>query len=372
MAELYVGIVSGTSLDGLDTALVELGADTCNVVRARTTPFPEPLGDGLAALVADPRTDLRDLGALNVAFAEFVAECVLALLVDSGHEPDEITAIGFSGHTIFHQPLPPGAFTLQLGDPSTIAARTHITTVADLRSMDVAFGGQGAPVLPALHAWQLGDAEEIRVAVNIGGIANLTCLNPSRAVTGFDSGPGNALMDAWIRLAGRGPFDHDGTWAKSGTVVSDLLRRLRSDDYFSLPAPKSTGLEHFNLAWVQRALADIPEPAPADVQATLLELTATTIADAIKASEPEAQRVIVCGGGAYNAALVRRLEALVAPAVVETSAAHGIEPAWVEAAGFAWLARARLKCAAGNMPSVTGAREPAVLGGVYSGETPNA
>ncbi len=372
MAELYVGIVSGTSLDGLDTTLVELGKQTCRVVGARTTPFPEPLGNALTALVADPKTDLRDLGRLDVSLAEFAAGCVHALLDAAGQAPDDVAAIGFSGHTIFHQPSPPHAFTLQLGDPNTIAARTRITTVADLRRMDVAFGGQGAPVLPALHAWQLSHTKEIRVVVNIGGIANLTCLNPGKPVTGFDSGPGNALMNAWCRLADRGPFDRDGAWAKSGTVVAALLRQLRSDDYFSQPPPKSTGLEHFNLAWLQRALADHAEAAPADVQATLLELTATTIADAVKASEPEAQRVIVCGGGAYNTALLERLAALASPAAVETSAAHGLEPEWVEAAGVAWLARARLNGVAGNLPSVTGAREPAVLGGVYSGKTPDA
>ena len=371
MAELYVGMVSGTSLDGLDTALVELDADGCRVVRARTTPFPEPLGDDLAALVADPRTDLRDLGALDISLAEFAADCVLALLADAGREADEIAAIGFSGHTIFHQPLPPHAFTLQLGDPNTIAARTHITTVADMRRMDVALGGQGAPVMPALHEWQFADAGEIRVVVNIGGIANLTCLHPGRPVTGFDSGPGNALMNAWAQLGGRGPFDRDGEWAQSGNVVNALLRHFRSDEYFSLPSPKSTGLEHFNLAWVQRAVAEAPDTAPADIQATLLELTATTIADAIRASEPDVERVILCGGGAYNGALVRRLEALVKPAVLETSEGHGLEPEWVEAAGFAWLSRARLHGQAGNLPSVTGAREPAVLGGVYSGKTPN-
>ena len=278
MGDLFVGMVSGTSLDGLDTALVELDADRCRIVRARTTPFPQPLGDSLTTLVADPQTNLRDLGTLDVTFAAFAADCVLALLADAGHHSDEVVAIGFSGHTIFHQPSPPHAFTLQLGDPSTIAARTRIATVADLRKMDVALGGQGAPVLPALHAWQFGDASEVRVVVNIGGIANLTCLNPQRPVRGFDSGPGNALMNAWNDLGGRGPFDHDGEWAKSGTVVSTLLRRLRADAYFSLPYPKSTGLEHFNLDWVQRALEAHPDVEAADVQATLLELTATTIA----------------------------------------------------------------------------------------------
>ena len=179
-------------------------------------------------------------------------------------------------------------------------------------------------------------------------------------------------MNAWNRLNDRGPFDNGGEWAKSGTVVEELLQRLRSDQYFSLPTPKSTGLEHFNLAWLQRALSEGGELAPADVQATLLELTATTIADAVKASGHGAQRAIICGGGAYNAALVERLDTLVAPANLETSAARGLEPEWVEAAGFAWLARARLTGDAGNLPSVTGARESALLGGVYSGKTPNA
>ena len=372
MAELFVGMVSGTSLDGLDTALIGLDERGCEVVCARTTSFPQKLSDSLATLVTNPNTDLRILGALDIQLAEFAADCVLALLADAGCGPDDVAAIGFSGHTVFHQPSPPHAFTMQIGDPNRIAARTRITTVADIRRMDVAFGGQGAPVLPALHAWLFSDPEEVRVVVNIGGIANLTCLNPGRPVTGFDSGPGNALMNAWSRLHDRGPFDRDGQWARSGTVVTALLQRLRSDEYFSLPAPKSTGIEHFNLAWVQSALLNDSEDAPADVQATLLDLTATTIADAVKANEQEVQRGIGCGGGAYNKALVERLEALVAPAVLETSAAQGLEPEWVEAAGFAWLARARVNGEIGNLPSVTGAREPAVLGGVYSGKTPNA
>jgi len=371
MSKLYIGVMSGTSLDGLDVALVELDATSCDVRRAQTMPFPKALGDGLTALVADAQTNLRDVGTLNVAFGEFAAQCVIALLDGSEYGPGDIEAIGFSGHTIFHQPLPPQAFTLQLGDPSTLAARTGVTTVADLRSMDVALGGQGAPLVPAFHAWRFAEPNEIRVAINIGGISNLTCLNPERAVTGFDAGPGNALMDAWSRQAGRGPFDHNGEWAKNGTVIAELLQQLRADDYFELSAPKSTGLEHFNLTWLQRALAQVPDAEPVDVQATLLELTATTIADAVRTSESAAQRIILCGGGSYNVALVSRLTTLLAPAIVETSAAHGIDPEWVEAAAFAWLARARLHGTTGNVPSVTGAREPALLGGVYSKDRPN-
>ena len=372
MAELYVGLMSGTSQDGIDAALVELGDSTCTLHRAVTTPFPETLAAPIAELIRDAKTGLRELGSLNTLFGEFAAQCVLSLLEEASCEARKINAIGFSGHTIFHQPEPPVAFTLQIGNPNTLAARTGITTVADLRGMDIAVGGQGAPLLPAFHAWRFASAEEHRVVVNIGGIANLTCLSPGREVIGFDSGPGNALMDAWCRQHGHGPYDASGAWAASGHVVSGLLQDFRSDPYFQKRPPKSTGLEHFNWTWLERALDSGSTATPADVQATLLELTATTIADAAAASAPNAQRLILCGGGAHNTALVERLQALTSPTVVESSDCHGIAPEWVEAAGFAWLARARLRGTPGNLPSVTGARERVQLGGVYSRSRRNA
>lgn len=372
MAELFIGLMSGTSQDGLDAALLELDDSDCTLRGARTAPFPDAIAGPLAALVRDAKTELRALGSLNTEFGEFAAECVLELLRALSCRPEEVVAIGFSGHTIFHQPDPPSPFTLQIGDPNVIVARTGITTVADVRSMDVAVGGQGAPLLPAFHAWRFAVPNETRVAINIGGIANLTCLNPQRPVRGFDSGPGNTLMDYWCQRHGRGRFDRDGAWAASGNIVANLLQSLRSDPYFAKPAPKSTGLEHFNSAWLERAIERGPEAAPADVQATLLELTATTIVDAVKSSESAVERVILCGGGAYNRALVERLNTLIEQARIETSSAHGIDPEWIEAAGFAWLARARLAGAAGNLPSVTGAREQVQLGGVYSGHKRNA
>lgn len=366
MTELYVGLMSGTSQDGLDAALVELGDAGCVLHDAQTTPFPDALRAPLAALIDAPRAGLRELGALDTRFGEFAAECVTALLGRSSRAAEDITAIGFSGHTVFHQPDPPLAFTLQLGNPNTIAARTAITTVADLRGMDVAVGGQGAPLLPAFHAWRFADPDESRVIVNVGGIANLTCLPPGGPVTGFDTGPGNTLMDHWCREHGRGTFDRDGAWAADGKVDAQLLQTLKSDPYFGRPPPKSTGLEHFNPGWLRDALRQHRPAAPIDVQATLLELSASTIADAAETSAPGSARLILCGGGAYNARLVERLGELLAGTRVETSAAHGVPPEWVEAAGFAWLARARLSGRPGNIPSVTGAREAVQLGGVYS------
>jgi len=367
MTELYVGVMSGTSLDGVDVVVVELDEAVFNLRAMRTTAYPDELGTALRTLVQSAEISLLELGRLNVTLGEFVASSVLELLVDANYAPSDISALGFSGHTVLHQPEPPQAFSLQLGNPNTIAALTRITTVADLRGMDIALGGQGAPLVPAFHAWRFANPIETRAVVNIGGIANLTCLDPQRPLRGFDSGPGNALMDAWCRQAGRGPFDEDGAWAASGAVDSELLRALQKDTYFAKPPPKSTGLEYFNLAWLEpileRHTGAIP---PEDVQATLLELTATTIAAASKSSMPRLERVILCGGGAYNGTLVRHLGRLFAPTPVDSSAAYGIAPDWVEAAAFAWLARARLHHCQGNSPSVTGARKPAVLGGVYS------
>lgn len=372
MTELYIGLMSGTSQDGLDAVLVEFDDGVCSLRAATTTAFPDGLADDLASLVREARIELRALGTLSTRFGEFAAERVLALIATAGIDSRDVRAIGFSGHTIYHQPDPPSAFTLQLGNPNVVAARTGITTVADLRGMDIAMGGQGAPLLPAFHAWRFADPTEARAAVNIGGIANITLLMPGRPVTGFDSGPGNTLMDHWSRQHGRGRFDPDGAWAASGKVVAALLQTLKADAYFTKAPPKSTGLEHFNPTWLTDRLGRHGTAEPADVQATLLELTASTIIDALELQQRGIGRLILCGGGAYNGALVRRLAALAAPTAVVSSTALGIEPEWVEAAGFAWLARARVAGRPGNLPSVTGAREPVQLGGVYSGHKPRA
>ena len=368
MGELYLGLMSGTSQDGVDAALVELDPDVHRIRRTSTTPYPESLRRRIEALLATPSVSLEELGGLDVAIAGFFADCVVRLLDESGLEPDRVTAIGHSGHTVFHRPQGPEPFTMQLGDPSTVAARTGIATVGHLRQMDIALGGQGAPLAPAFHQWAFADPDERRVAVNIGGIANISVLEPGRDLLGFDTGPGNTLLDRWTQRCTGEPYDHDGDWSRTGRVHRRLLDELLADPYFRQSPPKSTGLEHFNFEWLEAALARSgPHSGDADVQATLTELTAATIAKGIADAGRRPQRVILCGGGARNGALRHRLAARLEGIPVESSALHGIEPEWVEAVLFAWLARARLRGEPGNAPSVTGARQPAPLGGVYYG-----
>ena len=368
MGELYLGLMSGTSQDGVDAALVTMGSAGYTVHRTATTPYPEELHRRIEALLRDRQPFLHELGQLDVAIGDFFAQCVNRLLGECDVEPGRVAAIGHSGHTVLHHPSGPEAFTMQLGDPSTVAARTGITTVGHLRQMDVALGGQGAPLAPAFHQWCFSAPGESRVVVNIGGIANITVLQPGRTLLGFDTGPGNTLLDGWAqRCLGR-PYDHDGDWSRTGRVRGSLFKILMDDAYFQRQSPKSTGLEHFNLAWLETSLERTGKrPSDADIQATLTELTAATITDAIVAVNSAPDRVILCGGGAHNKALTERLAARLAEATVESSARHGIEPEWVEAVLFAWLARARLRAEPGNAPSVTGAGRPAPLGGVYYG-----
>ena len=369
MSELFLGMISGTSLDGVDAVLAEIGDTDFRIVDAATTAFPEPLHARIHSLVVTPQTSLRDFGALDVAVGRFFADCALTLISRAGLRPDEIAAVGSHGQTVFHEPNESEPFTLQIGDPNVIAAVTGITTTADFRRLDIALGGQGAPLVPAFHAWRFRASNEERVVVNIGGIANITVLAPARATTGFDTGPGNTLLDLWIRRCRNEPFDRDGRWAATGKVSDHLLASCLSEPFFVARPPKSTGRELFHSAWLERRLADVGTLADADVQATLAELTAATIAAAIRAELPKCGEVIVCGGGAHNTDLMQRLRRLTAVRVTTTDS-HGVPPDWVEGAAFAWLARARLRGLAGNVPSVTGARREAVLGSVYWGAAP--
>ena len=368
MGEFYLGLMSGTSQDGVDAALVKLDDRDSKIHRTATTPYPDTLRRRIETLLATPEVSLEELGGLDVAIARFFADCVVRLLSESGLKAGQVAAIGHSGHTVFHRPAGPEPFSMQLGDPSTVAARTGITTVGHLRQMDVALGGQGAPLAPAFHRWAFADPRERRVVVNIGGIANVSILDLDRALSGFDTGPGNTLLDRWTRRCTGRPYDHDGDWSRTGTVHDRLLNELLADPYFRRPPPKSTGLEHFNLDWLQAALGRTARQfGEADVQATLTELTAVTIAMAIRDAGSRPERVIVCGGGARNGALRQRLAHHLGRIPLESSTRHGIEPEWVEAVLFAWLARARLNDEPGNAPSVTGASRPATLGGVYYG-----
>lgn len=368
MTELYLGLISGTSMDGVDCVLTAIDVDGCRVVHAVTFPYPEELQARLHRLVDDPRASLRELGGLDTAVGRFFADSSLRCLDQAGVTSAAVAAIGHHGQTVYHHPEGAEPFTLQIGDPNVLAATTGITTVADFRRMDLALGGQGAPLVPAFHAWRFGAADATRVVVNIGGIANITVLAPGREPLGFDTGPGNTLLDGWIRRCRDQRHDEAGAWAASGHVDSALLANLLADPFFAAPAPKSTGRERFHMDWLAQRMAG-HAAADADVQATLAELTALTVADAIAGYAPGCDLVIVCGGGAYNADLVGRLRRRSATTVA-SSADFGILPDWVEGAAFAWLARARLANVAGNVPSVTGARRPAVLGGVYWGAAP--
>lgn len=309
--------------------------------------------------------DVDAFGRLDVQIGHCFADAALQLLAQSGIAAQEVRAIGSHGQTLRHRPTGDYPFTLQLGDPSVIAERCHIDVVADFRRADVAAGGQGAPLLPALHAMLLGRPGHVRVVLNLGGIANITVLGSDGSVRGFDTGPANGLLDAWCQRHRGEPFDRDGAFAASGQVDKSLLDAMLADPYFALPPPKSTGREHFHLHW----LATHPQLAAlssADVQATLLELTARSVTAAILQEAPMTEEILACGGGVHNAVLMRRLGDLLAPRAVLSTSRYGIDPDFLEATAFAWLARQRLLGVPGNLPAVTGARGPRVLGAIYS------
>ncbi len=366
--ERYVGLMSGTSMDAVDAVLVEFADARPHLLATFSNPLDASLRKRLLAIAHAPSTPLAQVAALHQEFGEYLGTSVLRLLESCGAVADEITAIGSHGQTILHHPQPPYPYTVQIGDPNRIAQLTGITTVADFRPRDMAAGGQGAPLAPAFHAACLHSADESRVVLNIGGMANITVLpaNTSTPVTGFDTGPGNVLMDGWIQQCRHAAFDQNGAFAASGQVSHALLERLLADPYFALPPPKSTGREHFHAEWLQAALDAMGEEMPApDVQSTLCELTAVTIADAILQQSNDTNRILVCGGGVHNLELMRRLRKRLAPRTVESSAAAGVDPDWMEAIAFAWLARRTLRGEPGNLPSVTGAREAVILGGIW-------
>ena len=363
MASLYLGLISGTSADGIDAALVRF-EPRVEVVGALTHPYPESLRTRVLALAtSNASIALDDYGALDVAIGAAFAAAANALLANAGIDRNDVAAIGSHGQTVRHGPTGEHPFTLQIGDPTVIAERTRIATIADFRRADVAAGGQGAPLLPALHAAVFA-ADTTRIVLNLGGIANITVLAPRRDVLGFDTGPANCLLDAWAHRHRGVARDEGGAWAKSGRVDRELLAAFASDPYFAAPPPKSTGREHFHLDWLDARLR--AGVALEDVQATLLVLSADTISNAIRATAPDARAVFACGGGVHNPALMNALAERIAPATLATTAALGLDPDYVEAAGFAWLARARLKNAPGNIPAVTGARGPRVLGAIHA------
>ena len=363
---LFAGLISGTSMDGIDAALVRLGDRRCETIATHSHAYPGEIREALLEASRHPAgTTVDDLGRLDHAVGECFRDAAIALLDASGTMASGVTAIGSHGQTLRHLPRDRQPFTLQIGDPNVIARGTGITTVADFRRRDLAAGGEGAPLTPAFHRWLFADDTVSRVVLNIGGIANITILPAGGGpVTGFDTGPGNTLLDAWIQKERGEAYDAGGRWAESGAVSAECLERMLEDAYFERDPPKSTGFEHFDLIWLNERLVGL-KLAPPAVQATLLALTVRSIADAIHAHAPNAQQILVCGGGVHNAALMAQFAESMAPIPVTTTAVHGVGPDWVEAAAFAWLASRTLRGKPGNLPSVTGARTTEVLGGIY-------
>ncbi len=364
--DLYIGLMSGTSLDAIDVALVDLTNEKSpHLLHAENWEIPDSLRVRIAALCQPADDEINRMGALDVELGGLFASAALSVLQKIGVKNTQVRAIGSHGQTVRHHPYHASPFSLQIGDPNTIAFRTGITTVADFRRMDIAAGGQGAPLVPAFHNAVLRTEKENRVIVNIGGMANITLLAQNFSVSGFDTGPGNVLMDSWIQKHRGHTHDVEGSWARSGQCDEALLQRLLAHPYFSLPAPKSTGREMFHLAWLEAQLAECDSIKTKDVQRTLLELTARSIALAIQQQPIAIDRVLLCGGGSHNTYLHERIAALLPQAQVGSTTDFGVSADWLEAMAFAWLAKQRLERKAGNAPAVTGASLPCILGGVY-------
>ena len=360
----YLGLMSGTSMDAIDAALVDFDESPLRVIAARATPFEPELKRRIGAVLDSPdKVALDELGQIDVELARAFADAASALLRAAGVGIGRVTAIGSHGQTLRHRPDLPTPFTWQIGDPNTLAESTGLTVVADFRRRDVAAGGQGAPLLPVFHDQVFRNDGEDRVIANLGGIANITVLRRNATVTGFDTGPANRLLDAWISQHQGREFDADGAWAATGRCDDTLLQQLLDEPYFNLSPPKSTGRELFNLPWLDNKLG-LFSRRPQDVQATLQQFTAVSVADAVGRYAPGAA-LYICGGGAHNTGLLQSLRQLVAPNRVATTAMLGLDPDFVEAIAFAWFARRTLDGLTSSAGSVTGAAGARILGGVY-------
>lgn len=365
----YIGIMSGTSMDAVDAVMVQFGHHGLKTIAAHhSIPFPSSLRSELAKLIQpDWSGSLSYIAGLNAKLGTIYAETALSLIQKSGVSKNKIHAIGNHGQTIWHQPNYEPHFSWQLGDANQIAELTGITTVADFRNRDIAAGGEGAPLVPAFHQALFSHPTKKRVILNIGGIANISLLSSAHDTLGFDTGPGNSLLDAWCLENHNLPFDRDGAWGAQGKIISSLLNQLMQDPFFQRSYPKSTGKEHFNLQWARPYLTTAMNPE--DIQATLLEVTALSITQGIgltlKETGLDVDEIFVCGGGSKNSCLMQRLKELSGSATVTKTDALGVDADWVEAIAFAWLARQTLLGLPGNLPSATGASGYRVLGAIY-------
>ena len=373
--EIFGGAMSGTSLDGVDVVLAGFSGDARSVsdgdVRVLAhayAPYPFGLREQILAVCHGQPLTLPQLGLLDLAVARQYVAAVQRALTDAGLKPDQVRALGAHGQTVYHQPLGADRFTLQIGDPNTIAVGTGIPVVADFRRRDMALGGQGAPLAPGFHAHWFRHPDTTRIVLNGGGIANITALVPGQPTYGFDTGPANVLMDAWCALKTGKAFDADGRWARSGKLVAPLLEQMLREPYLHWPCPKSTGRELFHLDWLQQQLraSGSAAAADADVMRSLLEFSVRTVADAVTQVGTGIGELYVCGGAAMNAFFMERLAQVLPRWNVQSTAARGIAPDQVEAIAFASFARQTVLGLPANVPSVTGASRACILGAVYA------
>lgn len=365
--ELYLGIMSGTSLDGVDTVIMDFSETSPRMIACGFTPMPEELRKSLASLCLRGEATLLELGELDNRLGRLYAQSAQDLLLSSGINAADIRAIGCHGQTVWHSPQGSYPFTMQIGDANVIAALTGITTVADFRRKDMAYGGQGAPLVPAFHQALFADPQQLTVVLNMGGISNISILQTGEPTRGYDTGPGNVLLDAWIERHLGDSYDKDARWAQQGHVDKTLLQHLLSEPFLAQAAPKSTGRELFSLAWLLAKLESFSDLAAVDVQATLVEFTAVTIRDELlKLPATQQSKVLLaCGGGAKNPLLMTRLKDMLPDWTLGTTTASGLDIDYVEAAAFAWLAHQRIHNLPGNVPEVTGATQAVSLGVIY-------
>ncbi|MDQ7045412.1 MAG: anhydro-N-acetylmuramic acid kinase [Sulfurimonas sp.] len=359
MTELYIGVMSGTSLDGVDVTLCKIDDTTCKLIYALEYPLDADLKEEILSTISG-QTTLASIGILNTKLANLFADAINALLGKYTIDASTVKAIGLHGQTLWHEPQGDFPFSIQLGCPNIVSAQTNIQVVADFRSMDIANGGQGAPFAPAFHEFLFKQETKKIALINIGGMANITILDAK--IKGWDTGPGNVLLDYWVHTCKNLPYDPDGTFAASGKINKSLLVSFLNDDYFKKAPPKSTGREYFNASWLSSHLALFDIINKEDIQRTLLELTAITIANDVKSKASEV--LIVCGGGVKNTFLIRRLRELNTCSLA-TSDDYGVSSDYMESMAFAWFAKKRLDKEVVNLKSVTGASKNSILGGIY-------
>ncbi|MGX3021676.1 anhydro-N-acetylmuramic acid kinase [Ursidibacter sp. B-7004-1] len=369
----YIGVMSGTSLDGVDLALMDFAQTPPTLIASDFTSMPKPLRLTIGEIVKKGKVTLQQLGEVDHQLGLLYAECINQFLAKLGLKASQIEAIGCHGQTIWHSPQSQFPFTTQIGDMHLVAVKTGITTVGDFRRKDMVYGGQGAPLVPAFHQAFFADKRRITAVLNIGGISNVSLLAPDQEIIGYDIGAGNTLLDLWIETQQGKQFDQNGEWARTGQIDPQLLKILLDEPFFQQPPPKSTGRELFNLQWLQKKLVKYhtisPNISAENVQRTLLEFTAQSIADALqKINNPQHLPcvLLVCGGGARNPLLMERIITLLSDWKVSTTTEYGLDIDYVEAAAFAWLAYQRIHNLPSNLPSVTGATQAVSLGVIFT------